>query len=225
VISLAGGDAPAALARDIPIDVPVDIPIDLGRDEAREAAARELSDPAYHTADPSFVDRALRWILERIADVFNGFASVAPGGSFGVVVLAVVLVLVIVVIRLRSGRIARSRRVGAVFSGAPQAAVDHRRAAEEALPRGQLDVAVRERFRAIVRELEQRGILDEVSGRTVDEIAGAAGRALPAQAGELAGAAQLFDDVVYGSRPATVDGYQRLERLDDAVRRAVPVSR
>ncbi|MFL6143571.1 MAG: DUF4129 domain-containing protein [Labedaea sp.] len=213
------------MAGAVPVVIPLDIPVDIGRDEARAAAARELSDPAYHTADPSVVDRVIRWILDRVTDVFDGVASVTAGGSFGIVVLALVLALAIVVVRLRSGRIVRGRRVAPVFSGAPRTAEDHRREAEEALARGELGVAVRERFRAIARDLEQRGILDEVSGRTVDEIAGAAGRALPAQAGELAGAARLFDDVVYGSRPATVAGYRRLERLDDAVRHTVPVSR
>ena len=32
-----------------------EIPVDVGRDEARDAAARELSDPAYQNAEPSWL--------------------------------------------------------------------------------------------------------------------------------------------------------------------------
>jgi Domain of unknown function (DUF4129) len=200
-----------------------DVPVDVGRDEAREAAQRELADPVYRAAEPSFVDRVLGWILRRLSELVGAAASIVPGGPFGLIVLALVAVLIVVIVRLRTGPIARTRRAGAaVFEGRRRSADDHRRAADAAASRGDLAEAVRERFRAIVRELEQRGVLDEVSGRTVDEIAARAGAALPDSAGELSGAARLFDDVVYGGRPATVDGYARLVALDDRVRHERP---
>jgi hypothetical protein len=198
------------------------IPIDIGPDDARDAAARELSDPAYRAAEPSAIGRALGWVAQRVLDLINGAVSVAPGGVLGLVVLALVVVLLVVVVRLRMGGIARTRRRATVFEGAPRSAEDHRRAAELARSRGELAEAVRERFRAVVRELEQRGVLDELSGRTVDEIAVRAGRALPSSANALHAAAGVFDDVVYGGRPATVDGYQLMVELDDAVRRERP---
>ena len=60
-----------------------------------------------------------------------------------------------------------------------------------------------ERFRAIVRELEERAVLAEQPGRTAGEAAAAAAGRLPALAAELAAAARLFDDVRYGGRVAT----------------------
>ena len=198
-----------------------DVPVDVGRDEARAAAERELSDPAYASAQPSLIDRILGWIFARLNELFNGVAAVGPGGIAGLVILVLLAVLAVVIIRLRAGRVARGARVGsAVFDAATLSARDHRRLAEEAAERGAFDVAVRERFRAIVRELEERGVLDEASGRTVDEIAAQAGRVLPAHASALRAAAGIFDDVVYGDRPATVDGYGSLVALDDDVRSA-----
>ena len=111
-----------------------------------------------------------------------------------------------------------------IFDRSPHSADDYRQTAELAYLRGDLTEAVRERFRAVVRELEQRGILDEVSGRTVDEIATQAGLMLPAKAGLLRVGARIFDDVVYGAQPATVDSYRHLAELDGQIRLARPAS-
>jgi hypothetical protein len=196
------------------------VPVDPGRDEARDAAVRELSDPAYRAAEPSWFDRAAGWVLERIAELFTGIGSLGSGGIVGLLVLIGLAVLVVVIVRRRVGTIARARSVpGAVFDDRSLTAADHRRAAESAESRGDLTAAVRERFRAVVRELEQRGVIDEVSGRTVDEIAVQAGHAMPGSAAEFRAAATVFDDAVYGGRPATVDGYRQLVLLDNGIQR------
>jgi hypothetical protein len=197
------------------------IPIEVDPDEARDAAVRELSDPAYQVGQPSWFDRAMRWILDRLGELTT--PSFGPGGLFGLLVIVLLIVAIVVVIRLRSGKIARTRRHGAqVFGAGVRTADDHRRAAEQAAAAGAFGDAIRERFRAIVRELEQRGVLDVVDGRTVDEIATQAGRVLPEVAPELRAVARIFDDVVYGDRPATVDGYRRVGALDDRVRAQRP---
>jgi hypothetical protein len=200
-----------------------DIPVDVGRDEARAAAERELSDPAYAAAQPSFLERIIDWLGARLDDLFTGVASLSTGGIVGLVVLALLAVLAGLVIRQRVGKVARTLRGrSVVLDGKPLSAREHRRLAEEAAARGDLEVAVRERFRAIVRELEERGVLDEVSGRTVDEIAARAGQVLPAHADALWTGARIFDDVVYGGQPATVDGYGTLVALDNQVQSARP---
>jgi uncharacterized membrane protein len=191
-----------------------DIPIDIGRDEARDAAVRELSDPAYAQAEPTWPDRLLHWLADRLRDLFEGLGRAVPGGVLGLLIIALVVLVVIVVIRLRVGRLARTARAGAVFAGGPRAAAEHRQSAEEALARGDIAEAVRERFRAIVRGLEERGVLDERSGRTVDEVAVEAGRRLPEYAPALRTAARSFDDIWYGGRTATMDAYLQLAELD-----------
>ncbi|SER85102.1 protein of unknown function [Lentzea xinjiangensis] len=197
--------------------VAADVPVDPGRDEAREAAARELSDPAYVSDDPNPLQRAVDWVLDRLGELFAGAGGVS--GITAVTVLVVVAVVVAIVIRLRTGRTGRAlRSSGEVFGTAVLTAAEHRAAADRAAAAGDLAEAVRERFRAVVRELEQRGVLDARAGRTVDEAASEAGRALPALAGDLRGAAVQFDDVFYGGRPATEEGYRRLVSVDDGVR-------
>ncbi|GLY51777.1 DUF4129 domain-containing protein [Lentzea sp. NBRC 102530] len=194
-----------------------DVPVDLGRDDAREAAIRELRDPAYVSGDPNPLQRALDWILERLGALFAGAGGMS--GITAITIIVAVVVLIVIIIRLRTGRTGRAlRKNGEVFSTAVLSAAEHRAAAEKAAAAGDFAEAVRERFRAVVRELEQRGVLDARAGRTVDEVAHEAGRALPVLAGDLRGAAVQFDDVWYGGRPATAEGYQQLVTVDGKVR-------
>jgi hypothetical protein len=194
-----------------------DVPVDLGRDEAREAAVRELSDPAYVSDDPNPLQRALDWILDRLGELFAGAGGMS--GFTAIAIIVAVVVLIVIIIRLRTGRTGRALRSGAkVFGSTVMTAAEHRAAAEKAAAAGDLAEAVRERFRAVVRELEQRGVLDARAGRTVDEVAIEAGRALPVLADDLRGAAVQFDDVWYGGRPATAEGYQLVVSVDGRVR-------
>lgn len=194
-----------------------DVPVDLDRDEAREAAARELSDPAYVSGAPNPLERALDWVLDKLGELLAGAAGM--NGITAITILVVLAVIIVVVVRLRAGRVTGSGHVrgGEVFDSVLTAA-EHRAAADRAAAAGDLAEAVRERFRAVVRELEQRGVLDPRAGRTVDEVAIEAGRALPVLADDLRGAAVQFDDVWYGGLPATEQGYRQLVSVDDRVR-------
>ncbi|MFD4428965.1 DUF4129 domain-containing protein [Nocardia sp. NPDC058497] len=103
------------------------------------------------------------------------------------------------------------------------AAADHRIAAEQAAGRRDYDRALRERFRAVLRALEQGGTLPVRRSRTAQETADDATTALPLeQSTELHPAARSFDEVVYGGRTATEDEYRRLEYADRYSRSAPP---
>ncbi|WP_194832513.1 DUF4129 domain-containing protein [Nocardia sp. XZ_19_369] len=95
------------------------------------------------------------------------------------------------------------------------AAADHRAAAENAAQHRDFDSALRERFRAVLRGLEQRGVLEVRRSRTARETADDVTTALPLEvAAEFHPAAHSFDEVVYGGRRATEDEYRRLEYAD-----------
>ncbi|MGX1804779.1 DUF4129 domain-containing protein [Nocardia sp. NPDC055321] len=93
-------------------------------------------------------------------------------------------------------------------------AAAHLAAAEEAARRADFGTAVRERYRAVTRGLEQRGILEEQRARTAGETARAATTAVPEDAAELPWAAHSFDEIVYGGRPAGEAEYRRLAAAD-----------
>ncbi|WP_410653526.1 DUF4129 domain-containing protein [Amycolatopsis sp. cmx-4-54] len=202
-----------------------EVPVDIDRDTARLRAAEELSGEAYEAARPSWLSEAFNWVVEKLLRFLETIDSAVPGGIFAVVLLVVVLIVVVVVVRLKSGPLATAAKSGrAVFAGQRKASGEHRKAAEEAASRGDFDDAVRERFRALVRSLEERALLDEKSGRTADEAALEAGRLLPDVAAPLRAGARLFDDVHYGGIPATEAGYRSLSELDESCRRTRPVA-
>ncbi|WIX87924.1 DUF4129 domain-containing protein [Amycolatopsis sp. DG1A-15b] len=203
----------------------IDVPVDIDRDAARRAAEEELSDPKYRDARPSFLQQIGQWLGEQLEKLLNSLSSDVPGGIFGVVLIVALLVVLVVVIRVRTGKIAGSARAGrVVFGGQRKSAADYRRSAAEAAAAGRFDDAVRDRFRAVVRALEERALLDTRSGRTADEAAAEAGLLLPNVADQLRQGARLFDDVHYGGREGTEAAYRTLTELDERCRRERPVA-
>ncbi|MPY79864.1 MAG: DUF4129 domain-containing protein [Actinophytocola sp.] len=196
----------------------VAVPVEPDRDEAREAAREELSDPIYREAEPSWFERLINWLDDRLTELFEAASRLGPGGITGLLVVLVVLLIVVVAIRLRTGKLARSPRgAHAPLGDATVPASAHREEAAAALAAADLHRAVVARFRALARELEQRGVLDVQTGRTADELAAQAAVALPECADALRAAARIFDDVYYGGKPATTDAYGVVAETDDAV--------
>ncbi|MCX4652741.1 DUF4129 domain-containing protein [Streptomyces microflavus] len=202
-----------------------DIPVDTPRVPAREAAESELSKPMYHENDPNFLQRGLNHVWDWVAGVFDAAAGAAPGGPAGLVVLVLVVIGLAVALWWRLGTPQRSSRTAdALFENdGPRSAAQHRAAADAHAAAFRWTEAVQERMRAIVRSLEERALLDPRPGRTADEAAAEAGRALPDHATRLRSAARDFDDVTYGGRTAGQPTYLALRALDTELDEAKPV--
>ena len=192
--------------------------IDIGRDPARGLAERELARPAYHRDDPSLFVRASTWLHNRIDHLLHTVSGVVPGGWLGRLVLVALVALLVVAIVVRVGGVRRSgRRADPLLFGRLRSADEYRTDAERALAEGKYDVAVRDRLRALARDLEMRGLLEPRPGRTADELGAEAGRAMPELAAALRDAARVFDDIWYGGRPATPELYALVRRVDEQV--------
>ena len=199
-------------------------PLTIPRDPAREAARRELSKRMYHENDPSWFQRALNAFWDWVDKLFNSAASATPGGPLGLVVVIAAVLLVVGALWWRLGSPRRGPvSSAALFDDRPRSAADHRAAAEAHAAQGHWNQAVQERMRAIVRSLEERTLLDIRPGRTADEAAAEAGRALPSHTDRLRSAAGDFDDVTYGGRAATEQSYHRIAELDRDLERTKPV--
>jgi len=198
-------------------------PVTIPRGPAREAARRELSKHMYHENDPSLFERALNAFWDWIGKLFGSAATATPGGTFGLVVIIVAVVAVLGALWWRLGTPRREpASSAALFDDRPRSAAEHRAAAEAHAAQGHWNQAVQERTRAIVRSLEERALLDVRPGRTADEAAAEAGRALPAHTDRLRAAARDFDDVTYGGRRATEQSYDRMAELDRDLERSKP---
>lgn len=75
---------------------------------------------------------------------------------------------------------------------------------------GRYAEAVRERLRAIVRELVDRDVVAHIPGWTVTELTRAAVGARPELAPALDGATGVFSSIWYAQRPATADDDERM---------------
>lgn len=89
---------------------------------------------------------------------------------------------------------------------------------------GRYAEAVRERLRAMVRRLVDRGVLEHHPGWTVTELAVAAGRAQPRLAGPMREAADVFSGVWYARRPALAAHDSRMRELAETVERTTTTS-
>ncbi|MEU3848985.1 DUF4129 domain-containing protein [Streptomyces sp. NPDC029554] len=216
---LRAGDT-SALSPALSTDEP---PLTVPRDPAREAARRELSKRMYHEDDPSLFQRALDAFWDWLGELLNAASTATPGGTLGLVVIVLAVVAVLAALWWRLGTPRRQPASSAtLFDDRPRSAADHRAAAEAHAAQGHWNQAVQERMRALVRALEERALLDVRPGRTADEAAAEAGRALPAHTDRLRTAARDFDDVTYGGRSATEQSYHRMAELDRDLERTKP---
>ncbi|WP_345660126.1 DUF4129 domain-containing protein [Streptomyces venetus] len=198
-------------------------PLTTPRDPAREAARRELSKRMYHENDPSLIQRALDAFWDWLGKLLNAASTATPGGTLGLVVIILAVVALVAALWWRLGTPRRQPTSSAtLFDDRPRSAADHRAAAEAHAAQGHWNQAVQERMRALVRALEERALLDVRPGRTADEAAAEAGRALPAHTDRLRAAAHDFDDVTYGGRSATEQSYHRIAELDRDLERTKP---
>ena len=191
--------------------------VDVDRDTAHDAAQRELSKPIYPKGSAS--QRFSDWLDELIYRIIAKGSQV-PGGWFTITVL-LILVAVAVVVAVRVAR--RTMRTDrgddySLFGTAELSAAEHRATAEQYAARGEWAAAIRHRLRAVARQLEETGVLDQVPGRTSYELARAAGESMPHLTDEFLAAATAFNDVTFGDRPGTPDAYRLVADLDEHLR-------
>ncbi len=197
-----------------------DVPVVPDADQARQWLERELADAVYRERE-SLLQRFWDWLSDLFTSVPFGGAE-GPWWLLGVLLLvaliAVIAFRVAGPVRRAERRDARSARV--LDSGDLRDAEDLRAAANSAAATGDWALAVAERFRALVRALEDRAVLDERPGRTAREAADAAAQRFGAHADRLHHAGALFDGVVYGHHDARPEDDAELRELDRAVDRA-----
>ena len=197
-------------------------PVDPDAETAQRWAQDELARAEYHTG-PSLMQRLLGWLSEQLSRMQDTTVAAGPGPLLLVaaIIAAVVAVAFVVAGPVRRSRAARSAG-GDVLLDDARTAEQIRAAALAAAAAGDLALATAEWFRALVKGLEERTLLDERPGRTADEAATAAGARLPGLARELADAATTFDAVVYGRREVGADDEARMRALEHRVQQVRP---
>lgn len=198
-------------------------PLTPSADEARAWIEAELAKAIYNR-QPSLWDRLREWLGELWARLFGSSADLGP--VLMPVVVLLVVALAVGVALLLGGPVRRRRLRGRdsveVLDDDVRTAAAIRAAADAAAARGDFRAAVLDRFRAIVRSLDERAVLEDRRGRTAHEAALAAGAWLQPCAAELLRASELFDAVCYGDVTASAEDDAWLREVDAAVARTRP---
>jgi Domain of unknown function (DUF4129) len=173
--------------------------------EARQEAADILAERRFHeTGPPRPFDRLLAWLgdrLEPLARPFRWLAGRLPGGEsllwalLGALVIAAAAAFAVWLGRRRGGTIAER-----LARGRAEPALDPReldRMAERAEERGELDLALRLRFRAGLVRLARLRAVRQPETMTNRQLV----RLLHSD--QFAGLANTLDEVVYGGRAAS----------------------
>jgi len=209
---------------DAPLIVRAVPPLDPDAPEARRWLEDELLKPEYQNARPTAFDLAMQAVGDWIADLFRGAGGV-PGPIVTLIVVLVVVALVVVAFLVFGApRLRRARRSAVPLFD------DHdvrdlaaiRAAAETAARVGDWPLAIEERFRALVRGVVDRELVQVHPGTTARGFAVAAARPFPSERDALATAAAAFDDVRYSGGTGDVVVYDELTRLEQRIVDARP---
>lgn len=185
-------------------------PLTPDADEARRQLADELSNPIYANVG-SWISDQFRKLLDWLTGNPDSTHALSTGQLTAIALTVVGLAGIAAWSIL--GPLRRERRHAEVFSDEERTAEELRTAAAGLAATGQWAEATLGTFRAMIRSLSERGIVDEFAGMTAHEAAGRAASRLPGLAGRLAGAADVFDSLAYGRRDGTAFQYEAMLAL------------
>ncbi len=191
-----------------------DPPLDPSGSEARSKLRRELLHPEYH--QENLFQRVLNWLVRKIGTGLDQAAQAPPLSTLMAMLIFVALALALAWLISRARHTAREkddRR--AVLTEEVVTADELRARAEAALEAGRFEEAVVEGFRAVAVRQVERGRLSDTPGATAHEVAEALAREYVAMADRVHQSARLFDEVLYGDRPATREQAGSVLVLDD----------
>jgi hypothetical protein len=187
-------------------------------DEVRGAVAEVLSRPEYQRPRPGLVQR----LRQAAVDLLERLLGALLGGGRGTLIAWIIFAVAVLAILFTALRFARgvTRDPGRSASSVAiprKGAAEWRAEAEAAERAGQWRLALRARYRALVADLADRGLVEEVAGRTAGEYRADVAGAAPSVAAPFAGATELFERAWYTDRPTGEDEATRFKGLADQV--------
>ncbi|MFJ6044411.1 DUF4129 domain-containing protein [Brachybacterium paraconglomeratum] len=196
----------------------------LGPDEARERILEELAKDEYDDS-PGFVAWLLGAIEDWLARMVDGVDGSSAMQTVVAVALALLLAAVVVLVLRRTGLLRRSPAlaVDAALDAEPVLSGEELRgAARDAIDAGRTDDGTVLALRALVRDLEERTLLDVATGMTAHEAATRAALTFPDLRGRLQRGADAFDTAAYSVRSVGAKPAEDMLRLAEYIAETAP---
>jgi hypothetical protein len=185
---------------------------------ARQLAHDILSGRQFRVPPRSLFSRVTGWIVHRLALIVAWLVKGGTASVVGIIVLvAAALVVVLVVSRYSRGLRGDPARSPAYETFVRRSARDWLAEAAEHEQAGRWRDAIRCRYRALLADLDGRGVIREVAGTTSGEYRTAVARRAPSAGVPFAGASELFERAWYGSRPGGPEDADQFRHLADEV--------
>jgi hypothetical protein len=188
----------------------------LGHDaaELRRRADELLSRPPYREEEGALgaAWRAAReWLAEQLGTLLSAIGG-DPGIAWLLVGLGVLLLGVVVWRATRGLALDRAVEAPATSPGGRPARAWHADADEHEAG-GRWSDAVRCRYRALVGQLVEAGVVEDVPGRTVGELDRELDATAPGVAADVAEAGAVFARIFYGRQPAQASDAHTLAEM------------
>jgi hypothetical protein len=191
-----------------------DPPLGPSGSEARSKLRRELLYPEYH--QQNLFQQVFSWLLRKVGSGLDRASQAPPLSTLMAMLIFVALALALAWLVSRARHTARAKdEKRPVLTEETVTADELRARAEAALEAGRFEEAVVEGFRTIAVRQNERGRLSDTPGATAHEVAETLAREYVPMADRLRRSARLFDEVLYGDRPATREQAGSVLALDD----------
>lgn len=198
------------------------VPVD--PEEARRRTLEELSKGEYDDS-PGFVAWLLQTLEDWLAGILDGVDGSSPLQAGLAILIVIALVVATVLVLRRTGLLRRGHAlaVDVELDAEPVLCAEELRAASRrAVDAGRTDDGTVLALRALVRDLEERTLLDVAAGMTAHEAARDAAVSFPDLQGRLDRAAAAFDTAAYSQRTASPKQAEDLLRLAEYIAEASP---
>jgi hypothetical protein len=193
-------------------------------DEARRRILEELARGEYHH-DQSFLGRLLGLLEDWLASLTGGAGGTSPLLIAVLVVVVLIVIAAALAVLRRGGRLRRDTTlsVSSRLDADPVlSAQELRRRARDAADGSRHGDAAVLGMRALVRDLQERTLLDLGEGMTAHEAAREAATAFPDVRTRLARAADVFDTAAYSRHRIDAKHAEDVVRLAEYLAEAVP---
>lgn len=196
-------------------------PLTPDADQARRLLENELARPEYH--DPgNWIRDQFQRLLDWLTSGPDSVTTMSDGQVAALIIGAVIVVGAVLWLVLGPLRADSRRKPGAVLDDEERSSADLLDDARLLAGSDDWGRATLQAYRALVRSLAERALIDESPGMTAHEAATRAAPRLPALATALAEAADVFDALAYGHRPGSRSQYETMLALHDRVAATSP---